>query len=63
MKSAEFTSMAVATSATIGTSVATVVIAKWSGTFDRKVAERRYHASAALGAFSRRDGREARLRR
>ena len=35
-----FMSMAIATCNTIGNSVATVVIAKWSGTFDPKVAER-----------------------
>jgi aerobic C4-dicarboxylate transport protein len=35
-----FLSMAISTCNTIGNSVATVVVAKWSGTFDRKVAER-----------------------
>lgn len=35
-----FLSMAIATCNTIGNSVATVVIAKWSGTFDASVAER-----------------------
>jgi len=35
-----FMSMAIATCNTIGNSVATVVIAKWSGTFDAAVAER-----------------------
>jgi aerobic C4-dicarboxylate transport protein len=35
-----FMSMAIATCNTIGNSVATVVIAKWSGTFDSAVAER-----------------------
>lgn len=47
-----FLSMAIATCNTIGNSVATVVIAKWSGTFDPQVAERhlypeRYPATAA----------------
>lgn len=50
-----FMSMAVATCNTIGNSVATVVIAKWSGTFDAKVAERhlypeRYPVTAAADA-------------
>ena len=35
-----FLSMAIATCNTIGNSVATVVIAKWSGTFDREAAQR-----------------------
>ncbi|WP_076999053.1 cation:dicarboxylate symporter family transporter [Variovorax sp. KK3] len=35
-----FLSMAISTCNTIGNSVATVVVAKWSGTFDRAVAER-----------------------
>lgn len=35
-----FLSMAIATCNTIGNSVAVVVVAKWSGTFDRQVAER-----------------------
>jgi aerobic C4-dicarboxylate transport protein len=35
-----FLSMAIATCNTIGNSVATVVVAKWSGTFDRQVAKR-----------------------
>jgi aerobic C4-dicarboxylate transport protein len=35
-----FLSMAISTCNTIGNSVATVVVAKWSGTFDPKVAER-----------------------
>jgi len=35
-----FLSMAIATCNTIGNSVAVVVVAKWSGTFDPKVAER-----------------------
>ena len=35
-----FMSMAIATCNTVGNSVATVVIAKWSGTFDAAVAER-----------------------
>lgn len=35
-----FLSMAIATCNTIGNSVATVVIAKWSGTFDHEVAQR-----------------------
>ena len=38
-----FLSMAIATCNTIGNSVATVVVAKWSGTFDPKVAERHLH--------------------
>lgn len=38
-----FLSMAIATCNTIGNSVATVVIAKWSGTFDARVAERHLH--------------------
>jgi aerobic C4-dicarboxylate transport protein len=38
-----FMSMAIATCNTIGNSVATVVIAKWSGTFDAKVAERHFY--------------------
>lgn len=47
-----FLSMAIATCNTIGNSVATVVIAKWSGTFDAQVAERhlypeRYPTTAA----------------
>lgn len=50
-----FLSMAIATCNTIGNSVATVVIAKWSGTFDAEVAERhlypeRYPATAAADA-------------
>jgi aerobic C4-dicarboxylate transport protein len=35
-----FLSMAISTCNTVGNSVATVVVAKWSGTFDAKVAER-----------------------
>ena len=35
-----FMSMAIATCNTIGNSVATVVIAKWSRTFDAQIAER-----------------------
>jgi len=35
-----FMSMAISTCNTIGNSVATVVVAKWSRTFDPKVAER-----------------------
>ncbi|MBP0598856.1 cation:dicarboxylase symporter family transporter [Herbaspirillum sp. LeCh32-8] len=35
-----FMSMAIATCNTIGNSVATVVVAKWAGTYDAKVAER-----------------------
>ena len=35
-----FMSMAISTCNTIGNSVATVVVAKWSGTFDAQVAER-----------------------
>lgn len=38
-----FMSMAIATCNTIGNSVATVVVAKWSGTFDRRVAERHFY--------------------
>ncbi len=38
-----FMSMAIATCNTIGNSVATVVIAKWSGTFDAQVANRHLH--------------------
>ena len=50
-----FLSMAIATCNTIGNSVATVVIAKWSGTFDAQTAERhlypeRYPATAAADA-------------
>jgi len=50
-----FLSMAIATCNTIGNSVATVVVAKWSGTFDPQVAERhlypeRYPATAAADA-------------
>ncbi|MFC5523909.1 cation:dicarboxylate symporter family transporter [Polaromonas jejuensis] len=50
-----FMSMAIATCNTIGNSVATVVIAKWSGTFDPKVAHRhlypeRYPEAAAADA-------------
>jgi aerobic C4-dicarboxylate transport protein len=50
-----FLSMAIATCNTIGNSVATVVIAKWSGTFDAEVAERhlypeRYPTTAAADA-------------
>lgn len=50
-----FMSMAIATCNTIGNSVATVVIAKWSGTFDAKVAERhlypeRFPTTAAADA-------------
>jgi aerobic C4-dicarboxylate transport protein len=50
-----FLSMAIATCNTIGNSVATVVIAKWSGTFDAQVAERhlypeRYPSTAAADA-------------
>lgn len=50
-----FLSMAIATCNTIGNSVATVVIAKWSGTFDAKVAEQhlypeRYPATAQADA-------------
>ena len=47
--------MAIATCNTIGNSVATVVIAKWSGTFDAQTAERhlypeRFPATAAADA-------------
>lgn len=50
-----FLSMAIATCNTIGNSVATVVIAKWSGTFDAQTAERhlypeRHPATAAADA-------------
>jgi len=50
-----FLSMAISTCNTIGNSVAVVVVAKWSGTFDPKVAERhlypeRYPATAAADA-------------
>jgi aerobic C4-dicarboxylate transport protein len=50
-----FMSMAIATCNTIGNSVATVVIAKWSGTFDAAMAERhfypeRFPATAAADA-------------
>jgi aerobic C4-dicarboxylate transport protein len=38
-----FMSMAIATCNTIGNSVATVVIAKWSGTFDAAMAERHFY--------------------
>jgi aerobic C4-dicarboxylate transport protein len=38
-----FLSMAIATCNTIGNSVATVVVAKWSGTFDASLAERHLH--------------------
>lgn len=38
-----FLSMAIATCNTIGNSLATVVVAKWSGTFDATVAERHLH--------------------
>jgi aerobic C4-dicarboxylate transport protein len=38
-----FLSMAIATCNTIGNSVATVVVAKWSGTFDRATSERHLH--------------------
>ncbi|WP_044529335.1 cation:dicarboxylate symporter family transporter, partial [Herbaspirillum sp. B65] len=38
-----FMSMAIATCNTIGNSVATVVVAKWSGTFDAAVAEQHLH--------------------
>jgi len=50
-----FLSMAISTCNTIGNSVAVVVVAKWSGTFDRQVAERhlypeRYPEIAAADA-------------
>lgn len=50
-----FLSMAIATCNTIGNSVATVVVAEWSGTFDVKTAQRhfypeRYPATAAADA-------------
>ena len=49
-----FLSMAIATCNTIGNSVATVVVAKWSGTFDPAVAERHLyperHPAAAVDA-------------
>jgi aerobic C4-dicarboxylate transport protein len=50
-----FLSMAIATCNTVGNSVATVVIAKWSGTFDAQVAERhlypeRYPSTAQADA-------------
>ena len=50
-----FLSMAISTCNTIGNSVATVVVARWSGTFDPKVAERhlypeRYPETAAADA-------------
>ncbi|NGZ84548.1 cation:dicarboxylate symporter family transporter [Duganella aceris] len=53
-----FMSMAIATCNTIGNSVATVVIAKWSGTFDAAVAERhlypeRFPDTAAADADQR----------
>jgi aerobic C4-dicarboxylate transport protein len=38
-----FMSMAIATCNTVGNSVATVVIAKWSGTFDAQKAERHFY--------------------
>lgn len=38
-----FLSMAIATCNTIGNSVATVVVAKWSGTFDAEMAQRHLH--------------------
>lgn len=38
-----FLSMAIATCNTIGNSVATVVVAKWSGTFDAATAEKHLH--------------------
>ena len=43
-----FMSMAIATCNTIGNSVATVVIAKWSGTFDTAAAERTLYPERAL---------------
>ena len=50
-----FLSMAIATCNTLGNSVATVVVAKWSGTFDAQTAERhlypeRYPQTAAADA-------------
>jgi len=47
--------MAIATCNTLGNSVATVVVAKWSGTFDAQAAERhlypeRYPQTAAADA-------------
>ena len=50
-----FLSMAISTCNTIGNSVATMVVAKWSGTFDPKIAERhlypeRYPETAAADA-------------
>lgn len=50
-----FLSMAIATCNTLGNSVATVVVAKWSGTFDAQAAERhlypeRYPQTAAADA-------------
>lgn len=38
-----FLSMAISTCNTIGNSVATVVVAKWSGTFDAEMAQRHFH--------------------
>ena len=43
-----FMSMAIATCNTIGNSVATVAIAKWSGTFDTAAAERALYPERAL---------------
>lgn len=50
-----FMSMAIATCNTVGNSIATVVVAKWSGTFDAQAAERhlypeRYPTTAAADA-------------
>jgi aerobic C4-dicarboxylate transport protein len=47
-----FLSMAIATCNTIGNSVATVVVAKWSGTFDASVAERELYPERYAGLFS-----------
>jgi aerobic C4-dicarboxylate transport protein len=68
-----FLSMAIATCNTIGNSVATVVVAKWSGTYDAETAERHLYperypapaASATAGAAHRAagDGGNARLER
>ena len=55
-----FLSMAIATCNTIGNSVATVVVAKWSGTFDAKTAERHLyperHPDAAAADAALADG-------
>uniref|UniRef100_UPI000D35D2B4 cation:dicarboxylate symporter family transporter n=1 Tax=unclassified Variovorax TaxID=663243 RepID=UPI000D35D2B4 len=55
-----FLSMAIATCNTIGNSVATVVVAKWSGTFDAQMAERHLyperHPDAAAADAALADG-------